>query len=108
MLGIQARIIPWTIANNIGADANRDRKQQKVKKIYFLGKNYSGFSSDLKTFENHSLRKSLMDVSWGKNYRSGPLTWVVWVLHTTVVSLDTRSLNEFTPLVEEKKKSKNI
>ena len=24
MLGIQARIIPWTIKNNIGVDAKRD------------------------------------------------------------------------------------
>ena len=24
MLGIQARIIPWTITNNIGVDAKRD------------------------------------------------------------------------------------
>ena len=34
---------------------------------------------------------------YGKNnYRFGPLTWVVLVLHTTVGSLDTRLLNEFT------------
>ena len=31
MLGIQARIIPWTITNNIGVDAKRDYFRFKVR-----------------------------------------------------------------------------